>query len=253
MASGLKENGGAQSARATAPIALFYRRPLPVGPGNFQGKSLARKGSLEFARGTNAVPLNVVEFALAQRHYPIVFTADEKPSPIALVGLRKGENLFVGNDGRWAERFYVPAYVRRYPFILMQTGKANQLALCADAASDLIVAGDSNPFYVEGKASALVQSAGKICGAFQNEAARTEQFCAALAEHDLLGKKSAGLKSGTEKLKFGPFKAVDPKKLGALPDALIAKWQRNGWLPAISAHLFSMNNWAGLANRNGRI
>ena len=54
-----------------------------------------------FSRSSNAVPLNAVEFGLAVRHYPIVFTSADPALPVVVLGLRSGQNMFVGDDGDW--------------------------------------------------------------------------------------------------------------------------------------------------------
>jgi SapC len=252
MAKSDGSNGTDARGAGKSALPLFYVRPEPVTAKRMAGKSLARQGTLAFARKTNAVPVNAIEFALVQRHYPIVFTTGDKPRPLAIVGLRSGENLFVGADGRWAERAYIPGYVRRYPFILMGEEKSEKFALCVDTASELIVDGNTNPFFADGKQTKLIEGASKICGMFHAEAGKTEQFCAALAEQKLLETKAIDVSAGAEKkLKLGPFQVIDAKKLAAMPDAVIVDWERKNWLPAVHAHLFSLNNWQDLAARLG--
>lgn len=58
------------------------------------------------------------EFEEVQREYPILLRRDQdgKFIAVALLGLEKGENLFLAN-GRWTTR-YVPAAHRRGPFYL---------------------------------------------------------------------------------------------------------------------------------------
>ncbi len=71
----------------------------------------------------------MVEFAVAARHYPIVFSNSAPHLPVTVCGLQTGSNAFVGNDNRWTQGCYVPAYVRRYPFILMENAEAKQFIL----------------------------------------------------------------------------------------------------------------------------
>lgn len=76
---------------------------------------------------TNAVPVTMAEMPVAGRDYPIVFvSADQGESfgVVALVGLRKDDNLFLTDEKKWQEDVYFPAYLRRYPFC-MATVKNN--------------------------------------------------------------------------------------------------------------------------------
>ena len=239
-----------QSDAQQAPLPVFYRQPELLSSERHSGKSLAAKLDHRFAQGANAVPLNGVELELAQRHYPIVFSEEAAPFPMAILGLRTAENLFLGATGIWEERIYVPAYVRRYPFIFMTGADQKQFALCIDAASPFVVDGDGNPFFRGGQPSELTKNALAFCASFQAEYEKTRAFAAALAEHKLLESRTAdiGLADG-QKLVFGPFRVVDVGKLGALPNAVIADWLRRGWLAWIYAHLMSAANWAALANR----
>lgn len=93
----------------------------------------ANEANFLFARDTTAVLLAGVEFAEAGREYPIVFIRgqDQQLRPVALLGVRNGENLFVDEQGKWDAR-YIPAFVRRYPFVLAEGGAKGQLVVCID-------------------------------------------------------------------------------------------------------------------------
>jgi hypothetical protein len=242
----------APGAAAGKQVPLFYRQPELLTPERFAGKSLAASGPLNFARRTNSVPLNGVEFAPALRHYPIVFSEERDPFPLAVLGLRDVENLFIRGDGTWESGAYVPAYVRRYPFVFMTGADQKQFALCIDAASDFVVPGDANPFFRDGQPSEATKTALAFCSAFQLEYDKTRAFAAALVEHKMLASKTAdiGLPDGG-KVIFGSFNVVDEARLASLPNAVVADWLKRGWLGWIYAHLLSFANWAALATRLG--
>lgn len=260
MNSGKKDgNGGAPLGLAPgAPAAanppasglpLFYRQPELLSPDRHGGKSLARETNFKFARATNSVPLNCVEFALAQRHYPVVFTPANPPLPVAVLGLRDEQNRFVGADGRWLPGHYIPAYVRRYPFVFTTTQGEEQFALCVDAASEFIVDGGDNPLFQDGKPTQTTNNALNFCAAFQAEFVKTRDFCAALDEQKLLDVKAADVNlPGGQKLVFGNFRVVNEQRFQALPDAVILDWSKRGWLGLVYAHFMSFASWGQLAN-----
>jgi hypothetical protein len=73
--------------------------------------------NFKFASKINSVPLAVTEFEMACRSYPIVFSSGETVAPVSIVGLREEENLFLDEESAWLSNIYVPAYIRKYPFI----------------------------------------------------------------------------------------------------------------------------------------
>jgi hypothetical protein len=239
-----------QGAAAGMPMPVFYQRPELLTNERHSGKSLASKIDYRFTQGTNSVPLNGVELGSAQRHYPIVFSDEAAPFPMAILGLRNAENLFLGGAGAWEDKTYIPAYIRRYPFVFMTGPDQKQFALCIDAASPLVIDGDANPFFRDGQPTDLTKNALAFCASFQAEYEKTRAFAAALVEQKLLETRTAdvGL-GGDQKLVFGPFRVVDEAKLAALPNAVIADWLRRGWLAWIHAHLLSFANWPALAAR----
>ena len=102
---------------------LFYKNPVPLNKNDHKDKKISSIGqNFMFAGQTNSVILAGVEFGEAAKEYPIVFSqAGDKVVPVALLGLRNEENLFVDDKGGWDGR-YIPSFVRRYPFILAETG-----------------------------------------------------------------------------------------------------------------------------------
>src|SRR3546814_5217323 len=62
--------------------------------------------------------MTIDEFVQAQRFLPIVFSAGANPVPLGLMGLNEGINTFTDDEGKLRGPTYVPAYVRRYPFML---------------------------------------------------------------------------------------------------------------------------------------
>jgi hypothetical protein len=238
---------------AEAPLPLFYKEPRPLSSARDADTSLRIADNQRFAAGTNSVPLVAAEFAAACRAYPIVFTGDDTPLPVALLGLRKAENLFIDAEGRWEPNVYVPAYVRRYPFIFMENKETGQFTLCVDAAAEGVVPGRENPFFADGKPAEITNTALNFVRDYQVQAKLTEEFATALAEAGLLVDRRADvtLASG-EKIGLAGFKAIDEEKFGALPAATVQDWHTRGWLALAYAALISAAGWPGLIERENR-
>ena len=131
-------------AEPTAPNAseagmpMFYTAPRPLDRARDGNMKLSRPTHFNFAAKTNAIPLLVDEFPMAAAYYPIVFADGPMPVPAAVVGLKNDTNLFLDKEGRWLNGAYLPAYVRRYPFILMDDPEQKQFVLCIDENSDML-------------------------------------------------------------------------------------------------------------------
>ncbi|MBV9523080.1 MAG: SapC family protein [Alphaproteobacteria bacterium] len=134
-AAAAKEPERNDKAAAAAMMPLFYKNPRPLDPARHSAMSLKTEMNFGFARTTNSVPLNVVEFFTAARHFPIVFMTEPFPSALAVLGVRQDENLFVDERGQWQNDSYIPAYVRRYPFIFFESDDRQTLSLCIDEAA----------------------------------------------------------------------------------------------------------------------
>jgi len=211
-----------------------------------------------FAREAVAIPLSNGEFAAAMRHYPIVFAMDDQASPIALVAIRKDHNLFVERDGSWTAKSYVPAYVRRYPFIGMDTPDGAQL-LSIDRASARFVASARDHaeaqrlFDETGKPTMVAQTAMAFCHAFHADYANTVAFGKALLEAKVLEPYHADFRLPDGTLhKVDGFYAVNEQAFRALPAETVTDWHGKGWLGLVALHLASLQSLQNLLDLNAQ-
>ena len=242
-----KENPSQDAEQPKLP--LFYTAPRPLDAERHASKSIKAKTDYGFAGKTNAVPLAAAEFPRAMRHYPIVFASDSPAMPLAVLGLRNAENVFVGADGSWQPGCYIPAYIRRVPFIFLESADKQNFTLCIDEASEFFLdtEDDAQPLFTDGKPSEVTDNALKFCSAYQGQSSATRELVAALDEHELLIPNQAGvtLKSG-EKMSLSGFRVIDEKKLTALPGETFLDWRERGWLAPIYAQLLSSVAWQTL-------
>lgn len=242
----------AASAPREGAFPVFYRAPHPLSNERHGGFAIRRDAHYGFAARANSVPLNAAEFPLAARHYPILFSAGEPAVGLALLGLRDHQNLFVGADGAWEAGAYVPAYIRRYPFIFMSGGEDGRFILCLDEQAEVLSdTAHGQPLFADGKPSDVTTRALEFCKAYQQQSDYTRQLGGLLAKHGLLtaNRANVSLKSG-ESLALGGFRMIDAKALDGLDDAAFLELRRAGALPLIYAQIFSTSNWAALAARD---
>jgi hypothetical protein len=245
----MTDTAGLPSSRAAAPkLPLFYSRPAPLDASRHGRKAIRDNAGYGFSARTNSVPISGAEFVLAHRHYPIVFSGVDTPFPVVVLGLRPDENLFVATDGAWRPQTYIPAYVRRYPFVFIEAADG-KLVLSIDEGGGILVDGGKLALFdAERKPTDLVKSALQFCSAYQENHKATAEFVAALRSQDLLVDNQAQATiAGTERLALAGFKVVDEGRFNKLPGATLEAWRDKGWLALIYAHLLSFGSWNGLA------
>ena len=198
-----------------------------------------------FAADMQTLPVTASEFKEAAKEYPIVFVKaqedSEKLLPMLLLGLKNGQNLFVKDDGRWTAR-YVPAFIRRYPFIFAETG-VDQLTLCLDEAySGFGTEQGTALFNAEGDTDFL-KGVVEFVSAFHRDSRVTEIFLEKLKSLDLLEEKNlkAELRDGREFVVNG-FQVVSEEKLLKLEATQVQALFTSGELGLVYAHLMSLSN-----------
>lgn len=232
------------------PLPLFYINPMPLDAKKHGTLSLKPNFGLHFASKINAVPINMIEMPQICHVYPIAFSPDESATPVALMGLRDHENLFINADGEWLQDTYIPAYVRRYPFIFSEIPDSDQLTLCIDNNPDVLDNKGSQIFFEQdGTPSTLARNALEFCKSYHAAAQQTQAFSRALAASGLLVERNAEINIGDgRRINFSGFRIIDEQKLAALPDAEFMEWRRRGWLPFIYAHFFSGAQWQRMSS-----
>lgn len=227
-----------------ANLPLFYKGLTPLSSTTHRELRTRSSDKAPFFANTHAVPLTVDEFIMAQRYYPIVFAVGENPVPLALFGLNEGVNVFVDADGKLKQELYVPAYVRRYPFMLARLRPdAEELSLCFDPQSDLIGAFDEGQPLFEGEQpSEATKNVLKFCEDFELAAQRTSAFVKELQEMELLidGEVAIQLENAEQPYIYRGFQMVSEEKLRELRGDQLRKINQNGLLGMIVAHLFSL-------------
>ena len=232
------------TAPAPANLPLFYKDLAPlssVDHADFRARPL---DSAEFLVGQHAIPLTSDEFVSACRFFPIVFSAGDNPVPLALMGLNEGINTFVDDEGKLVNPVYVPAYIRRYPFLLAKLQpNTEELSLCFDPTSGALGKFDEGDvLFVDGQPSDQVKAVLEFCKNFEEAGQRTGMFMDELKKADLLmdGEVAIQQEGNDKPYVYRGFQMVDENKLRELRGDVLRKLMQNGILGLIFAHLFSL-------------
>jgi SapC len=231
---------------------LIYESVVPLTAARHRDWSVEISEDYAFSGKVNSVPLMAVEFPHAATEYAIVFAGDgEKLMPAVILGVRDTENLFVSKKNVWDAR-YIPAFVRRYPFVFSASPDGKRLILCLDEAFAGLRHDGSGQrlFGDDGKPTEYVDNILKFLQEFQTQFVRTQAFCANLRDLDILEPMQAQVELGSgEKFALGGFMAVNRSKLKALSGDTLAKLAQTDELELLYLHLQSMRNFTGLKDR----
>lgn len=239
----------------TQQLPLLYSAVEPLSS-NIHGKMKIR--TVEKApviATTHAIPATVDEFSLLARHYPIIFAVGESPVPLALMGLTEGVNAFMDENGRpLDDSLYVPAYLRRYPFLLARLRPdSDELSLCFDPTSGAVGEFENGEalFEDDGDPSKATKAILEFCEQFETAGQRTAAFIDDLQKSGLLmdGEVAIQPEGATQPFIYRGFRMVDEEKLRELRGDELRKFNQNGLLPLIYAHLFSLSQIRELFTR----
>lgn len=231
---------------------MFYKKLVPINREVHRDLRLKPfADGFKFAATENALPIAPVEFAQACIEYPIVFALDENGkngSTICLTGFRDKENVFVAEDGKW-DGDYIPAFVRRYPFVLHEQDNDNFYVLIDEECPGYNAADGDRLFDEEGKETPMFADFVRFLDFFKGQGTAARDFVSRLVELDLLVPQSITAQTSQGEMSLSGFHIVDEKKLVALDDATVRELFRGGHLALIYAHLASLGNVAKLLRR----
>jgi len=229
-----------------AQLPLFYNDLMPLNSrdhGTWHARSVEKASWV----GTqHAIPLTVDEFAQAQRDFPIVFSAGDNPVPLALMGLNEGINVYFDDEGTPLDDVYVPAYIRRYPFLLARLKPdAEEMSLCFDPSCDVLGEFDEGQaLFANGEPSEHTKGLLQFCEQFEQAGARTQAFIEEIDKAGLLMEGEVAIQQNDkpdQPYVYRGFKMINQDKLREVAAETIKQWNEIGLLPLIYAHLFSLD------------
>jgi hypothetical protein len=235
-------------------LPLFYSTLEPLNATQHGKMKIRPVDKSPAIANTHAIPVTVDEFGLAQRNYPIVFSIGDNPIPIALMGLNEGVNVFLDGDGRPTDTtIYIPAYIRRYPFLLARLNPdSDELSLCFDPTSGGVGEwDDGEPLFTGEEPSDATKAILEFCEQFETAGQRTSAFMEDLKKSGLLmdGEVAIQPEGYEQPFIYRGFQMIDEEKLRELRGDELRKMNQNGMLPLLYAHLFSLSQMREVFSR----
>ena len=202
------------------------------------------------------------EFRSVQAFYPILFHRDGNGElyPVALFGFQSGENLFL-DDAGWHAR-YVPAMIRRQPFLIAfeaaagQPGGEKRRMLSIDMSSPRVSSERGEPLFQPlGGRTPFLEEMATLLETLYHGAELNTRFVKALQEHRLIESVTVdiALDDGSRNQLLG-FYAIDEEKVQGLSGDVLGELSRQGFLMPLFMIMASTVNMRTLVDlKNARV
>jgi hypothetical protein len=216
---------------------------------------ISRKNAFAHIENQHIVPVVVQEFVRVASELPIVFVKNNETGVfevVTMLSLAPGENLMV-RDGEWQGN-YVPRVLRNYPLALMEDGQNPGQLLVALIESSPVVNTEEGfaLFNDDGTESDFLKARTSSLGEVIHQTQVTKAFNKELADMDLLIPQVLTMTLEGKPREINGIYIVDEKKLQELPDEQFVELRKKGLLPAIYAHLMSLQQVQRLGEREAK-
>lgn len=222
----------------------MFKKVVPVNYERHSSKKIKPVDNFRFASKFHIAYLTMHEFVRAAAIYPLVFIEDKEKDqfrPVAMLGLDAGENLFIGDNGRW-DASYIPAIIRRYPFALSSVGEGKQYLVCIDEESELVSDTEGSPMFTDkGEPTQVIENVKKYLSELQQMDTITQEFCKFLAEHNLFVPLNMRVRQDDKVKNISGCYVINEERLNNLSDELFIGVRNKRYLPAIYAQLTSLS------------
>jgi len=244
----------AENNVAISGNVMLYKNPQPLtseAHAKFGVKAVDKP--FEFMATQHFMPITAPEFGAAAASFPIIFAGDQR-SPLAVMGIRQNENLFV-EEGQYKEDYYMPSFARRYPFVLAGDKENDRFVVCVDADAECVTnKNPAQPFFDKKETSAFTKEAFQFLQNYERDRQATEQMIEEFKKDDLFESKEMNFRGqnadGSEAplQKIADYFAISEEKLKGLPADKLKNYAERGYLAVAHAHLVSLSNWQRLVN-----
>ena len=198
----------------------------------------------DYAAPVTDTLLTVDEFFQAARSQPIVFAKGEnkKHFAAAVLALGKNRNWFVDAGMKWKKGEYIPAFLRRYPFVFVKGDDGTNFLAFDERCTAFNQEQGERLFDDQGNPSAYTKTVLGFLQEFEAASARTALFCDELQRLNLLEPITVQQWMGYQVPLLRGIKRVNERKLEQLPQDEVLALVNKGFYKLIIAHLLSLGH-----------
>lgn len=238
-------------------VMLFYKNIVPISRETHKKLKFNAPKNLAFTANAHWVPLAGEEFYQAALNYPILFMGAEAGdgkitsyTAVAILGLANEKNDYLDHENKWRSDTYIPAFIRRYPFVLASVPNKTELTVCFDSESGMFNEVEGiELFNSDGSVSPFMEDRINFLNTYKNSMEQTTKFLETIAKMGLFKKQSIDIRSQTgQTARLENFWIIDTEKFDKLSGDQLAKLHKHGYLGWMFAQLMSMNNLPALMN-----
>ncbi|MFH1217389.1 MAG: SapC family protein [Pseudomonadota bacterium] len=232
---------------------MFYDKIVRLDITKHKNTRFTPVADFSFASKTNSIPIAGVEFIESSKEYPITFIKNSQGEfiPTVIVGLQNEQNLFVTDTGQWNAN-YIPAYVRRYPFVPSTSNEPGKLNICFDDSYKGFGPETGEPLFNEDSSPApTLQNVINLIQDYHARMQHTNDFTKRLADCDILQEMKAefGSKENGRNFRLTGLYMINEQKLIDLDQEKAMDFFKKGELAWIYSHLNSLSNFRRLLDR----
>lgn len=229
----------------------MFQTPEALNPDRHGHLRLAEAPDYRFAAGEVAAPVVSGEMWQIAREYIMVFPGSNAGLPLAILGTQAGVNAYL-RDGTppWWGR-YVPAHLRRYPFVAAaKPGDEDKplagrsFTVMIDTSAPQLGTASGQPLFDEdGTPSRLLKDVQQVLANLQKDMEITQGLVTQLDEAGVLTDQALTITPAQgEPVGLKGFRVVDQQKLRHLPPETLRDLLANGAMDLAFAHIASLGN-----------
>ena len=218
---------------------------VPLASDKHAKLKIIESGDYTRYKGQNLIPIIARDFYTLASEFPLVFITSQKPGeflPVAIMGLREGQNLYCQTD-QWKAQV-IPVSFGNEPFTVMRADpEGEQYAVMVDEDSPLVSETEGNAMFTEaGEKTDYMQRRIDALIEITQQAVQTQNICRMLRDKNLLITHKVQLKYRPDGVLYNieGIHVINEQALNALPDEDFLTLRKQGLLPLIYAHLASL-------------
>jgi len=219
--------------------------PVPLKKDKHAKLKVVESGDYRRFKGNHLVPIVIQDFFTLAAEFPLVFVKigkSEEFIPVALMGLRDGQNLYC-QTAEWKAQV-IPVSFGNAPFTISRVDQTSeQLIVLLDEESSLLSETKGEALFDEkGERSAYLETRIESLVKVAEQTRNTQEMCKRLTEKNLLSTQQVQLqhRPDAQRYNIDGIYVVNELALNELSDEDYLQLRKMGLLPVIYAHLASL-------------